>query len=64
MTRILNSIHKAEQKFDHAAEHFFYRHPFLGYLIVFIGTPLIILAAVFLCTTILALPVAWASGWL
>lgn len=64
MTRILNSIHKAEQKFDHAAAHFFYHHPFLGYLSVFIGAPLFILAAVFLCTTILALPIAWAFGWL
>lgn len=64
MTRILNFIHKAEQRFDNAATHFVYHHPFLGYLVAFVGVPLLILVAVFVCTTILALPIAWIFGWI
>lgn len=60
MTKFLNSIHKANQRFDNAAKLLFIHHPFLGYLLFFIGAPILLIAAVFLCTTILALPIAWA----
>ncbi len=63
MTKILISIHKAEDRCNAAAQRFFSHHPVLGYLTAFIGIPVFILVAVFVFTTILALPFALIFGW-
>lgn len=64
MIKTLKPIHKTELKFDAAAERFFSRHPFLGYLTAFIVLPLFILAAVFACTIAVIFPFALIFGWL
>ena len=64
MIKILDSIRKAEHRFDAAMGRFLLRHPFLGYLAVLVGVPFFILIVVFVFTTILALPWALIFGWL
>ena len=54
-------IHWGEQ-FDAAMERYIFHHRFLGFLMVFIGMPLFILAAVFICTIGIVLPMAWIFG--
>lgn len=64
MTYIMKSIYKIEYRIGEAAENFFSRHLFLCYFMAFIGMPVLILITVFICTTILVLPVALLLGWL
>ncbi len=64
MTAILKSFHRFEEKFDKQAERFAFHHPFLSFLIMFIGMPIFILLSVSLCTTLIALPMALIFGWL
>lgn len=63
MRKFMKSIHKAEYKFNAAAEYFLLRYPAAGYLAVSIVMPIAILAAVLTCTTLLALPLALLFGW-
>lgn len=58
------SIQKLEREFDERAARFLWRYPFLGFLAVFIGAPLLVLLCVCAGTTAIALPVAWFLGWL
>ena len=60
----VSSIHNLENRLDAAATLLAKRHPFLFYLCIFIGMPLFTLAAVFLASSAILLPVAWLSGWL
>ena len=53
-----------QNKFDKAVEKFMYRHPYVAFLTLFIGMPIFILIAVFVCTTVAILPISWAMGWL
>lgn len=39
-------------------------HKLLGAVIVFIGMPLVTLASVGVCTSIIALPMAFLLGWI
>lgn len=50
--------------FDTSVEKFLFHHQVLGFLMMFIGMPLITLAAVCACTTVLVLPMALAFGWM
>lgn len=61
---ITKSIRKAERWFDAKTERFVQRHPLLGFLLVFAGMPLFILACVCAGTAVLAVPMAWLFGWL
>lgn len=52
------------KRFDAAMERFIFHHQVLGFLVMFVGLPLLTLAAVCICTTVLVLPVALAMGWM
>ena len=54
-------IHWGEQ-FDAAMERYIFHHRCLGFLMVFIGMPLVTLAAVCICSTLIVLPIAWLWG--
>ena len=54
-------IHWGEQ-FDDAMEQYIFHHRFLGFRMVFIGMPLLTLAAVCICSTLIVLPIAWIWG--
>lgn len=64
MKVILKSIHTVESKFNRIAERFAFRHPYLTYLAMFIGVPVVILSAVAFCTAVVTLPLALIFGWL
>ncbi|MDO4295875.1 MAG: hypothetical protein Q4D90_06925 [bacterium] len=64
MSTILKSIHKLENKFDRSAERFTFRHPYLAYLLMFVGIPLFILMAVTICTMLIAFPLMWLWEYL
>lgn len=58
------SIQKAEYEFDRKAERFFWRHPVLGFLSIFIGMPILILICVCVSTVAILFTIAWLMGWL
>lgn len=64
MRRIVQSIHKLERIFDTKAEWLAFHHPYLAFFTVFVGMPIVVLAAVCVCTTIVILPVSWFAGWI
>ncbi len=64
MKEILKSIRNFEDKFDRSAERFAFHHPYLAFLAMFIGMPILTLMAVVVSATIIILPIAWIFGWL
>ena len=64
MTAIIKSIHKFEDDFDRKAERFVFHHPYIAFVMMFIGIPLFVLMAVAASTTVLILPIAWILGLL
>lgn len=64
MMNIRKSIHELANRFDKRAEVFTFHHPHLAYFVMFIVMPALVLAAVFIGTAIIALPMAWIMGWL
>ena len=62
--RILKSIKKFEYEFDIKAERFLWKHPFLGFLSIFVGMPVFVLGCVCICTVLITFPMAWLFGWL
>lgn len=62
--RIIKSIREIEHEFDLKAEQFLWKHPFLGFLYIFVGMPIFVLACVCISTVIIAFPMAWLFGWL
>lgn len=61
---IVQTIRKYEHEFDLRAERFLWKHPFLGFLFIFVGMPIFILICVCISTTIIALPMAWLFNFL
>ncbi|MDO4304563.1 MAG: hypothetical protein Q4D94_11685 [Bacillota bacterium] len=59
---ITKSIQKFEQEFDSKAEQFLWKHPFLGFLAIFVGMPVFVLACVCISTGIITFPIAWLFG--
>lgn len=53
-----------EKQVDAVLERFIFQHKVLGVLMIFIGMPLLTLAAVCVCTTAIVLPMAMALGWI
>ena len=51
-----------ERMCDGLVEHFLLQHKILGFLLIFIGMPLVTLSAVCICSTVLVLPLALAFG--
>lgn len=64
MFTLIKSVSRFESRIDASIEKFIYHHKFLGGIIIFIGTPLVILAAVCVCTIIIALPISFMFGWI
>ena len=64
MMRIKKSIHELATRFDKRAEKFVFHHPYLAYFVMFIVMPVLVLAAVFIGTAIIAFQMAWIMGWL
>lgn len=62
MIHVLNTIRKTERKIDSCAEQFVWRHPAIGILLIFIGTPLFVLLCVCLGTILLTFPIALLFG--
>lgn len=59
MASIIKTMHQFGYKFDRKAERFAFRHPCAAFLIMFIGMPLLILAAVIVLTLLL---IAFCAG--
>ena len=55
---------RLEKWFDTSIEELIAHHQILGFLIIFIGMPLLVLIAVCAGTTIVMLPLAWMFGWI
>lgn len=64
MIQILNSIHNVEHRLNTAVERLFFHHPYLGYLTVFIGMPIVIIAVVLVCTTIPVFLLSLIFNWM
>ena len=55
-------VTRLENHIDTLIEKFIFHHKFLGTLMIFIGMSLITLAAVCICTTMIAFPIAFLFG--
>ena len=61
---ITNAARRFEQRFDEKAERFIWYHPLLGFISIFVGMSLLVLACVCISTIVIAFPVARLLGWL
>lgn len=61
---IAKNIRKYEHKLDVKAENFIWHHPLLGFFLIFVGMPLLVLLCVCISTVVIAFPTAWVLGWL
>ena len=52
-----------ETHIDASMEKFIFQHKFLGFLMIFIGMPLVTLAAVCLFTILIIFPIILMFGW-
>lgn len=64
MFAFIKRASRFQNHIDAAMEKFIFHHKVLGFFIIFIGMPLVTLAAVCICTSILALPIALLFGWI
>lgn len=64
MFAFMKRVSRFEKQMDASMERFLFHHRIWGFFIVFIGMPMITLAAVCACTTIIALPFALMCGWI
>lgn len=64
MFTLIKRISRFENHIDTSIEKFIFHHRFLGLLLIFVGMPLVTLVAVCVCTTIIALPIAFIFGWI
>lgn len=55
---ITNAARRFEQRFDAKAERFIWHHPLLGFISIFVGMPLLVLACVCISTIVIAFPMA------
>lgn len=61
---ITNAARRFEQRFDAKAERFIWHHPLLGFISIFVGMPLLVLACVCISTIVIVFPMEWLLGWL
>ena len=61
---ITNAARRFEQRFDAKAGRFIWHHPLLGFISIFVGMPLLVLACVCISTIVIAFPMAYILGWL
>ena len=64
MVSIAKTVRRWERGIDSRAEKFVWKHPVLGFLSVFVGMPLLILACVCLSTVMIVFPMAWVLEWI
>lgn len=64
MFTFIKRVSRFENRIDTSLEKFVFHHQFLGFFMIFVGMPLVTLAAVCVCTTILALLIAFLFGWI
>ena len=62
MMHMMGRIHKIERKFNAKAERLAYRHPVWSFLMVFVGMPVFVLAAVCIGTVLIVFPTACLFG--
>ncbi|MBM6914878.1 hypothetical protein H6B33_05610 [Gemmiger formicilis] len=62
MYTLIKRVSCFERHIDGSMERFMFHHKLFGGLLVFIGFPLFTLAAVYLCTAAIALPIAFLFG--
>ena len=63
MLTFMKRVSRFENHIDTSIERFLFHHKFLGFIFIFIGIPLVTLAAVCICTTAIVLPIAFIFGW-
>lgn len=63
MLTFIKRVSHLEQKLDTFMERFMFRHRVWGFCMMFIGMPIITLAAVCTCTIVVVLPMALVCGW-
>lgn len=63
MTALKKRMSHLENQVDSCMEGFVFHHKFLGFLMIFVGMPLVTLLAVCICTMFIALPAFFAFGW-
>ena len=61
---ITNAVRRFEQRFDAKAERFIWHHPLLGFISIFVGVPLLVLACVCIGTIVNAFPMTGLLDWL
>lgn len=64
MMHMTQSIYSMKQRVEASANTFVKMHPFLSFLGVFIGMPILTLGAVALCSFVVVFPVALIMGWI
>ena len=61
---ISSPFYSMKQRVEASANTFAKMHPFLSFLGVFIGMPILTLGAVALCSFVVVFPVALIMGWI
>ncbi|MDD6022574.1 MAG: hypothetical protein ACI4GA_07170 [Acutalibacteraceae bacterium] len=64
MSVLFKRVHELDKRLEAKTERFSFRHPVLSFFFLFIGMPICVLAAVFLFTVVISVPVALIFGWL
>ena len=64
MFTLIKRVSRFENHIDDSMERFVFHHKFFGFLMIFIGMPLVTLATVCICTTIITLPIVFMFGWI
>ena len=68
MLRLMNAIcHRTQENHrygEHGIKRFAKQHPYVYWACMFAGAPAILVAAVFLLTSAVMLPLSWMLGWL
>lgn len=64
MLHMIYSMNHLKERAEVSANSFAKVHPFLSFLGVFIGMPVLTLGAVFLFSSILVVPMALILGWI
>lgn len=64
MFTFIKRVSRLENRIDDSLEKFVFHHQFLGFFMIFVGMPLVTLAAVCVCTTMITLPIGFLFGWI
>ena len=68
MLHLMNTIcHRTQgirRHGEHGIKQFAQQHPYVYWACMFAGAPIILVAAVFLLTSVDMLPLSWMIGWL